>query len=233
MGVNSRTQLAAAEAVFQRRARARALDGGASLLAPETVWFSYDTALGRDVVIEPNVFFGPGVVVEDGAHILANCHLVGTRIRTGRAHRPLCAPAPRRRHRRRCAHRQFRGGQERARSRPGQGQPSGLCRRRPRRRGRQHRRRHHLLQLRRFRQALHRCRQGRLRWVELLAGGARQDRRRRLHRLWQRHYRATWSPTRWRWSGRRQDIRPGWAAKFRRLKAQVARRALRCSSRVR
>jgi len=83
LGINSRAQLAQAEAVFQRRARARAMDGGASLLAPETVWFSYDTALGRDVVIEPNVFFGPGVVVEDGAHILANCHLVGTRIRKG------------------------------------------------------------------------------------------------------------------------------------------------------
>jgi len=83
MGVNSRVQLAAAEAVFQRRARARAMEGGASLLAPETVWFSYDTVLGRDVVIEPNVFFGPGVSVEDGAHIMANCHIVGTRIRKG------------------------------------------------------------------------------------------------------------------------------------------------------
>ena len=83
MGVDSRTKLAAAEAVFQRRARCRAMDGGASLLAPETVWFSYDTALGRDVVIEPNVFLGPGVVVEDGVHILANCHIVGTRIREG------------------------------------------------------------------------------------------------------------------------------------------------------
>jgi len=83
LGINTRAQLAAAEAVFQRRARARAMEGGASLLAPETVWFSYDTALGRDVVIEPNVFFGPGVVVEDGVHILANCHLVGTRLRKG------------------------------------------------------------------------------------------------------------------------------------------------------
>ena len=83
MGVNSRVKLAAAEAVFQRRARVRAMEGGATLLAPETVWLSYDTTLGRDVVIEPNVFFGPGVAVEDSAHILANCHLVGTRIRKG------------------------------------------------------------------------------------------------------------------------------------------------------
>jgi bifunctional UDP-N-acetylglucosamine pyrophosphorylase/glucosamine-1-phosphate N-acetyltransferase len=83
LGVNSRAQLAAAEAVFQRRARARAMEGGATLIAPETVWFSYDTALGRDVLVEPNVFFGPGVVIEDGAHIMANCHMVGARIRQG------------------------------------------------------------------------------------------------------------------------------------------------------
>jgi bifunctional UDP-N-acetylglucosamine pyrophosphorylase / glucosamine-1-phosphate N-acetyltransferase len=83
LGVNSRAQLAAAEAVFQQRARARAMAGGATLLSPETVWLSYDTALGCDVLIEPNVFFGPGVVVEDGAHIMANCHIVGARIRAG------------------------------------------------------------------------------------------------------------------------------------------------------
>jgi bifunctional UDP-N-acetylglucosamine pyrophosphorylase/glucosamine-1-phosphate N-acetyltransferase len=83
LGVNSRSQLAAAEAVFQRRARARAMEGGATLIAPETVWFSHDTVLGRDVLIEPNVFFGPGVVIEDGAHIMANCHMVGARIRQG------------------------------------------------------------------------------------------------------------------------------------------------------
>ena len=52
-------------------------------MAPETVWLSFDTAIGRDVIIEPNVFFGPGVVVEDGAHILANCHMVGARIGKG------------------------------------------------------------------------------------------------------------------------------------------------------
>jgi bifunctional UDP-N-acetylglucosamine pyrophosphorylase / glucosamine-1-phosphate N-acetyltransferase len=83
LGVNSRAQLATAEAVFQRRARARAMEGGATLIAPETVWFSHDTVLGRDVVVEPNVFFGPGVVVEDGAHIMANCHMVEARIRQG------------------------------------------------------------------------------------------------------------------------------------------------------
>jgi bifunctional UDP-N-acetylglucosamine pyrophosphorylase/glucosamine-1-phosphate N-acetyltransferase len=83
MGVNSREQLAAAEAAFQVRARRNAMDAGATLIAPETVWLSFDTALGRDVLIEPNVFFGPGVVVEDSAHIMANCHIVGTRIGKG------------------------------------------------------------------------------------------------------------------------------------------------------
>ncbi len=83
LGVNSRAQLAEAEAVFQRRARLKAMEGGATLTAPETVWFSFDTAVGRDVTIEPNVFFGPGVVIEDGAQILANCHMVQTRVRAG------------------------------------------------------------------------------------------------------------------------------------------------------
>ncbi|HZT47379.1 MAG TPA: bifunctional UDP-N-acetylglucosamine diphosphorylase/glucosamine-1-phosphate N-acetyltransferase GlmU [Hyphomicrobiaceae bacterium] len=83
LGVNSREQLAAAEAAFQARARRRVMEAGATLVAPETVWLSFDTEIGRDVVIEPNVFFGPGVVVEDGAHILANCHFVGARIGKG------------------------------------------------------------------------------------------------------------------------------------------------------
>ncbi|HET6221924.1 MAG TPA: bifunctional UDP-N-acetylglucosamine diphosphorylase/glucosamine-1-phosphate N-acetyltransferase GlmU, partial [Dongiaceae bacterium] len=83
MGVNSREQLAAAEAAFQARARRRVMEAGATLVAPETVWLSFDTVLGRDVTIEPNVFFGPGVTVEDGAHIMANCHIVGARIGRG------------------------------------------------------------------------------------------------------------------------------------------------------
>jgi bifunctional UDP-N-acetylglucosamine pyrophosphorylase/glucosamine-1-phosphate N-acetyltransferase len=82
-GVNSREQLAAAESVFQDRARRKAMQGGATLIAPDTVWLSHDTVIGQDVTIEPNVFFGTGVVVEDGAQVLANCHIAGTRIRTG------------------------------------------------------------------------------------------------------------------------------------------------------
>jgi bifunctional UDP-N-acetylglucosamine pyrophosphorylase/glucosamine-1-phosphate N-acetyltransferase len=83
MGVNSREQLAAAEAIFQRRARGQAMRGGATLIAPETVWFSWDTKIGRDVVIEPNVFLGPGVVIEDGAEIKANTYVERSRIGPG------------------------------------------------------------------------------------------------------------------------------------------------------
>jgi bifunctional UDP-N-acetylglucosamine pyrophosphorylase / glucosamine-1-phosphate N-acetyltransferase len=83
LGVNTRAQLAEAEAAFQGRARWRAMQAGATLIAPETVWLSFDTRIGRDVTIEPNVFFGPGVVIEDGVQILANCHIVGARLRAG------------------------------------------------------------------------------------------------------------------------------------------------------
>ena len=76
-GINSRAELAEAEGRWQARRRVRAMDEGASLIAPETVWFSWDTRLGRDVTVEPNVFFGPGVSVADGATIRAFCHLEG------------------------------------------------------------------------------------------------------------------------------------------------------------
>jgi bifunctional UDP-N-acetylglucosamine pyrophosphorylase/glucosamine-1-phosphate N-acetyltransferase len=80
LGVNSRDQLAVAEQIFQRRARLDVMREGATLIAPETVWLSFDTKIGRDVVIEPNVFFGPGVTVGDGAEIKANCHFERARI---------------------------------------------------------------------------------------------------------------------------------------------------------
>jgi bifunctional UDP-N-acetylglucosamine pyrophosphorylase/glucosamine-1-phosphate N-acetyltransferase len=83
MGVNSRAQLAEAEAAFQQRTRAKVMAEGATLISPESVWFAFDTRVGQDVLIEPNVFFGPGVTIEDGATILANSHIVGARIGKG------------------------------------------------------------------------------------------------------------------------------------------------------
>ena len=83
LGINSREQLAAAEAIYQGRARRRAMVEGATLIAPETVWFSYDTVIGRDVIIEPNVFFGPGVTLEDEVQIRAHCHIEGARLQRG------------------------------------------------------------------------------------------------------------------------------------------------------
>jgi bifunctional UDP-N-acetylglucosamine pyrophosphorylase/glucosamine-1-phosphate N-acetyltransferase len=83
LGVNSRVQLAAAERIFQDRARARAMAEGVTLVAPETVFFSFDTVIGRDVVIEPNVVFGPGVTVADDVEIRAFCHLEGATIGKG------------------------------------------------------------------------------------------------------------------------------------------------------
>jgi bifunctional UDP-N-acetylglucosamine pyrophosphorylase/glucosamine-1-phosphate N-acetyltransferase len=83
LGINARGELAAAEAIWQRRARERAMADGVTMIAPETVWLSFDTVLGRDVVIEPNVFFGPGVTVDDGAEIKANSYMEGARIGAG------------------------------------------------------------------------------------------------------------------------------------------------------
>lgn len=80
-GVNSRAELAAAEAAMQRRLRTLAMRGGASLVAPETVFLSHDTELGADVLVEPHVVFGPGVTVDDGATIRAFSHLEGAHVR--------------------------------------------------------------------------------------------------------------------------------------------------------
>ena len=82
-GVNTRAQLAEAEAVQQQRLRRAAMEGGATLVAPETVFFSADTQLGRDVVIEPNVVFGPGVTVADGVVIRAFSHIEGATLARG------------------------------------------------------------------------------------------------------------------------------------------------------
>ena len=82
-GVNDRVQLAGIEATLQQVYRRRHMLNGATLVAPETVFFSADTVIGRDVVIEPNVVFGPGVTVADGVEILAFSHIEGAHIAAG------------------------------------------------------------------------------------------------------------------------------------------------------
>ena len=94
MGVNTRTELAAAEAAFQARARAEALEMGVTLTAPETVFFALDTVVGRDAVIGPNVIFGPGVTVESGAEIRAFCHLEGCHVSRGASVGPFARLRP-------------------------------------------------------------------------------------------------------------------------------------------
>jgi bifunctional UDP-N-acetylglucosamine pyrophosphorylase/glucosamine-1-phosphate N-acetyltransferase len=79
-GINTKTQLAEAEAVLQQRLRAAAMEAGVTLVAPETVFLSSDTTFGKDVTVEPNVVFGPGVTVEDGAVIRSFSHLEGARV---------------------------------------------------------------------------------------------------------------------------------------------------------
>ena len=83
IGINSRAELAYGEARWQAARRAQAMADGATLIAPETVWFAHDTVLGRDVTVEPNVVFGPGVAVADGVAIRAFCHIEGATIATG------------------------------------------------------------------------------------------------------------------------------------------------------
>ncbi|HEY5048505.1 MAG TPA: bifunctional UDP-N-acetylglucosamine diphosphorylase/glucosamine-1-phosphate N-acetyltransferase GlmU, partial [Rhizomicrobium sp.] len=80
MGVNSRAELALAEAAMQRRLRAKLLESGVAMTAPETVWLSFDTVIEFDAQIDPFVVFGPGVIVRSGAHIRAFSHLEGAEV---------------------------------------------------------------------------------------------------------------------------------------------------------
>jgi bifunctional UDP-N-acetylglucosamine pyrophosphorylase/glucosamine-1-phosphate N-acetyltransferase len=83
MGVNSRAELALAEAEMQRQLRAKMLDAGVGMTAPETVYFSFDTAIEPDAHIDPYVVFAPGVRVARGAHIRAFSHLEGAVVGAG------------------------------------------------------------------------------------------------------------------------------------------------------
>lgn len=83
LGVNSRVELAQAEAIFQKNARLALLESGVTMPAPETVYLSHDTQIGVDTIIEPNVVFGTGVTVEGGAQIRAFSHLEGAHVCSG------------------------------------------------------------------------------------------------------------------------------------------------------
>ncbi len=82
LGVNSRVELAVAEGIMQRRLRKRAMEGGVTMIDPDTVYLSQDTRFGSDVIIQPDVVFGPGVEVGDGVEIRSFCHIEGARIHT-------------------------------------------------------------------------------------------------------------------------------------------------------
>lgn len=83
MGINSRAELAEAEAVFQSAKRQKFMDEGVTLLDPTSIYFNHDTIIGPDTIIETNVFFGPGVTVEAGVTIKSFCHIEGATLRTG------------------------------------------------------------------------------------------------------------------------------------------------------
>ena len=94
LGINTRAELARAEALFQQRMRAEALENGVTLSAPDTVFFALDTHVGRDAIIGQNVVFGPGVTVESGAEILPFCHLEGCHISRGATVGPFARLRP-------------------------------------------------------------------------------------------------------------------------------------------
>jgi bifunctional UDP-N-acetylglucosamine pyrophosphorylase/glucosamine-1-phosphate N-acetyltransferase len=94
LGVNSRAELAGAEALFQNRMRRRAMEEGATLTDPASVFFAADTRIGQDVVIGPNVHFGLGVTVADDVEIRAFCHIAGARIEKGAVIGPFARLRP-------------------------------------------------------------------------------------------------------------------------------------------
>jgi bifunctional UDP-N-acetylglucosamine pyrophosphorylase/glucosamine-1-phosphate N-acetyltransferase len=94
VGVNSRVELAQVEALFQARMRQAAMLAGATLTDPASVWFSHDTVLGRDVTVGPGVVFGPGVTVGDHVVIKGFCHLEGTTIAAGASVGPFARLRP-------------------------------------------------------------------------------------------------------------------------------------------
>ncbi|MGR3247873.1 MAG: bifunctional UDP-N-acetylglucosamine diphosphorylase/glucosamine-1-phosphate N-acetyltransferase GlmU [Paracoccus sp. (in: a-proteobacteria)] len=94
LGINTRGELAAAEAAFQTRARAALMEDGVTLIDPASTFLALDTVIGRDAIIGPNVVFGPGVTVESGAEILPFCHLEGCHVSAGATVGPFARLRP-------------------------------------------------------------------------------------------------------------------------------------------
>ena len=94
LGINSRAELASAEQIFQQKKRSAAMEGGATLVDPETVWFSHDTVIGQDVIIEPQVIFGPGVALADNVEIKAFSHIEGATVANGAVVGPFARLRP-------------------------------------------------------------------------------------------------------------------------------------------
>lgn len=94
VGVNSRAELAAAEALYQQRLRERAFENGVTMTDPTSVFLCADTKLGQDVTIGPNVVFGPGVTVADNVEIRAFCHIEGAAIESGAVIGPFARLRP-------------------------------------------------------------------------------------------------------------------------------------------
>ena len=94
LGINTRAELAKAEAAFQTRARIAAMEIGVTLQQPETTYFAFDTVIGRDATVGPQVVFGPGVTIETGAEIHAFCHLEGCHVARGASVGPFARLRP-------------------------------------------------------------------------------------------------------------------------------------------
>ena len=94
LGINTREELALAEIRFQARMRAEAQENGVTLAAPETVFFAFDTFIGRDATVAQNVVFGPGVTIESGAEIKPFCHLEGCHVSRGATVGPFARLRP-------------------------------------------------------------------------------------------------------------------------------------------
>lgn len=82
-GINSKSELAIAEHIVQKKLRKKAMDNGVTMIAPETVFLSADTVLDEDVIIYPHVVIGPNVHVHSGVEIRSFSHLEGCEVKKG------------------------------------------------------------------------------------------------------------------------------------------------------